>query len=174
MSNIFIGFLLIFLDFNINLGNSTIGLIPDFVGYIFLVKGIDDLVSQTVLFAKARSFSIGMGIYTGILYAMDLLGLNSQLGFLGIFLGVISSIISLYISYTIVSGVQEMETSRGIELNGEKLRATWNYMAIFQIAVFITVVIPVLAAIFVIICFITAIIFLVQFNSSKNLYEATR
>ncbi len=29
MKNVFIGFLLIFLDFNLSLGNSKIGLIPD-------------------------------------------------------------------------------------------------------------------------------------------------
>lgn len=34
MRNIFIGFLFVFLDFNLSLGTSQIGLIPDFVGYI--------------------------------------------------------------------------------------------------------------------------------------------
>ncbi|MDF2838375.1 MAG: hypothetical protein K0S60_78 [Evtepia sp.] len=173
MRNIFIGFLLIFLDFNLNIGNSTIGFIPDFVGYFFLIKGIDELISQSTLFAKVRSLSIGMGIYTSILYAMDLLGLKMHLGWLGIVLGIVSSVISLYISYIVVSGVQEMETSHGIELNGEKLRSTWNYMAIFQIAAFISVIIPVLAIIFYIISFIAAITFLIQFNTSKNLYETT-
>lgn len=40
MSNIFVGLLLIFLDFDLNVGSSTIGLIPDFLGGIFLMDSV--------------------------------------------------------------------------------------------------------------------------------------
>jgi hypothetical protein len=34
MQSLFWGLFFIFLDFNVTLGNSVVGLIPDFVGYI--------------------------------------------------------------------------------------------------------------------------------------------
>ena len=40
MSSIFTGMLLVFLDFNINLGRSKIGLLPDFIGYIVMAGGL--------------------------------------------------------------------------------------------------------------------------------------
>jgi len=43
MSRIFTGFLFIFLDFNLNLGNSQIGLIPDFIGYIIMLGGLAEM-----------------------------------------------------------------------------------------------------------------------------------
>ena len=39
MQNIFLGMLFAFLDININRGRTTIGLMPEFVGYILMVKG---------------------------------------------------------------------------------------------------------------------------------------
>jgi hypothetical protein len=171
MSNIFTGFLFIFWDFHINLENFTIGLIPDFVGYIFLVKGITEMTSESTLFTKVRSASIGMGIYTGILYALDLFGMETQLGWLGVLLGVVSSIISLYISYTIVCGIQAIESFRAIDLNGNNLRSIWTYMVLIQIATYVALFIPVLAFILVIISVIITIIFLINFNTSKNLYH---
>lgn len=171
MRNIFIGFLLIFLDFNLNLGNCTIGLIPTFVGYIFLIKGLDEMKNESELFIKARPFAVGMCIYTSILYVGNLLGITANLGGIAILLGILNTIISLYISYNIVSGVQNIETMRNVELNGEKVYNTWKFMMIFQIAAYISLIIPVVAIICVIVSFIVAIIFLVEFNNSKKLYE---
>ena len=69
MRNIFSGFILIFLDFNLNLGNSTIGLIPDFIGYFVMIGGLDQMVGESTIFTKVRPFVVGMAVYTGILYS---------------------------------------------------------------------------------------------------------
>lgn len=171
MSNIFIGFLFIFLNFNLILNQGTLGLFPDFVGYILLVKGVIEMASESTLFMKVRSLCIGMGIYTGILYAFDLFGFKPQLGWIGILLGVVSTIVSLYISYVIVRGVQNMEDIRAIDLNGNKLRSTWNYLAVFQCAVYLFLILPFLAAILLVISAIVSVIFLIEFNASKTLYN---
>ena len=39
--------LLVFLDFSINLGRIRIGLIPDFIGYIIMVKGLSELSDES-------------------------------------------------------------------------------------------------------------------------------
>ena len=40
MSKIFIGLLLVFLDFNLTFDTVTIGLLPDFIGYFILIGGL--------------------------------------------------------------------------------------------------------------------------------------
>ncbi|QSX05684.1 hypothetical protein JYG23_13615 [Sedimentibacter sp. zth1] len=146
-------------------------MIPDFVGYIYLIKGLDEMINESELFNKPRPFAVGMCIYTSIMYVGSLFGIVAHLGWIGVILAIVSTIISLYISYIVVSGVRDIETKRNAELNGEKLQSTWNSMAIFQIATYISLLIPVLGVICVIVSFIIAIVFLVAFNTNKNLYE---
>lgn len=171
MGSIFIGCILIFLDFNLNLGNCNIGLLPDFIGYICMVNGLRELESESSNFQKVRPFATGMSIFTGILYAIDLFGISANLGWLSTILAIASMAILLYILYTIILGVQDIECTRTADLNSTKLKSTWKPMAVLQI---VTLLIPrpPVAVIFIIVWFILAIVFLVALNTTKNLYEA--
>ena len=172
MRNIFIGFLLIFLDFNLNLGSSTIGLIPDFVGYIILVKGLDELAAEGPSFTRIRPFAVGMGVYCGILYALDVFGLTASLGWIGVILGIAGLILSLYISHTVIEGVRETETKHDADLGSGRLKSTWTVMAVFQAACYAAMLLPALAIICIIVSLIAGIVFLVAMNDTKKRYEA--
>ena len=154
MNNIFIGFLLVFLNFNLNLGNSTIGLFPDFIGYIVMINGLAEMAEESQLFLKVKPYAAGMAVYTGILYFIDFLGVSPSLGAFSYILAIVSTIISLYISYCVIMGVKETEEKHNTELNGDSLKSTWNILAVFHIAVYITLLFPPLA----VICIIVAII----------------
>ncbi len=170
MKNIFIGFLLIFLDFNLNLGNSQIGLIPDFIGYIVMINGLSEVASESQLFMKVKPYATGMAIYSSVLYLMDLFGISASLGALSYFFAITSTFISLYISYYIVMGVKETEGKYNILLNGDKLKSTWTLLAVFNAVTFVALLIPAVAIVCIVVSFIVAICFLVDFNKSKNLY----
>ena len=77
MRNIFIGFILIFLDFNLTINNSQIGLIPDFIGYIIMINGLTEMADDSRLFLKSKPYAAGMAVYTGILYFADMFGISS-------------------------------------------------------------------------------------------------
>lgn len=172
MRNIFIGLLLVFLDFNLDLGASRIGLIPDFVGYIFIMKGLDELSGESEYFAKMKPFATGMLVYTSILYALDLFGLSlSPNAMFALILGLVSTVISLYISYNIVMGVSNMEMTQGRTLNAEQLYNMWKVMAILSVVIYVLMFIPALGLMAFIALLIVNIMFLVAFNKSKNLYE---
>lgn len=173
MRNIFIGFMLIFLDFNLNLGNSQIGLIPDFAGYIVMINGLREMADESPLFMKVKPYATGMAVYTAAVYAMDLFGISSSLGAFSYILAITSTIISLYISYYIVMGVIEMEGKYNTLMNGASLKSTWTVLAVFNILSFVSLVIPVLAVVFIIVAFIVAIVFLVSFHTAKRLYYET-
>jgi hypothetical protein len=170
MKNIFTGFILIFLDFNLNLGNSQIGLIPDFVGYIIMISGLVEMGRESELFIKVKPYASGMAIYTGILYLLDLLGISSSLGVLSYVLALTSIAVSLYISYNIVMGVIDIERKYNTLFNGSRLKSTWNLLAIFNVLTFVLSLIPAVAIICIILTFIVTICFLVDFNKSKILY----
>ena len=79
MSKIFVGLLLVFLDINFTFNTTTIGLLPDFIGYFILIGGLAEMAAVNSHFGKARPFAIAMAIYTLILYILDLIGLSAAL-----------------------------------------------------------------------------------------------
>jgi hypothetical protein len=170
MKNIFIGLLLIFLDFHLNLGNSKIGLLPDFIGYFILSSGLFDMAEESPLFLKVKPHATGMAIYSAILYFMDLVGFTAELGVFSYLLAILSTIVSLYISYHIVMGVKEMEENRNALFNAQSLKSTWTVLAVFSILSLLSLPIPALAIISILVTIVTAICFLVAFSRSKNLY----
>jgi uncharacterized protein involved in cysteine biosynthesis len=170
MKNIWIGLLLIFLDFSLNLNNVHIGLIPDFIGYLVMLGGLAELTEESPLFDKVRPFAVGMAVYTGILYALDLFGVSASLGYLSALLGIISTAVSLYITYDIVMGVREMEETYHADLNGDRLYSAWKLQAIFSLVSFFSLLLPLLALVFILAAFCAAVYFLVMFNRAKNRY----
>lgn len=172
MKKIFIGLLFVLLDFNLTVGSSVIGLIPDFVGGIFMLKGADELADKSDCLAKAHPWMIGYIVYSGVLYALDLLGFSASLGWLGVLLSVVGMVLMLCITYRIVQGVCEMENRFGAKLNGAELKAIWTPLAIVEVVGYIGVIVPIVLIICVAIAFILSIIFLVRFNTAKKLYEA--
>lgn len=170
MRNIFIGFLLVLLDFNLNLNQCSVDLLPDFVGYIILVNGFHELEQESSYFIKVRPYSIGMAVYTGILFVLDLFGASLNLSGLDFILGIIAIVALFYIAYCIVQGVKEMEASHGAFLNGDKLNSLWKWWAIFTAVAYVLMLIPSLSIVCTIISLISAIAFLIAINTSKNLY----
>jgi len=53
--HIFLGFLMVFLDINFTIDQHVIGLIPDFAGYILVIRGLDELSGESDYIPKARN-----------------------------------------------------------------------------------------------------------------------
>ncbi len=170
MKSIFTGLLFVVLNFNLNLGNSTIELLPDFIGYIILAGGLLELAGESLLFIKVRPYSIGMAVYTGITFVLNLLGMKGSLGYLDYILGILSLIALFYITYNIVQGIKETERSHGAFLNGERLDSIWRWWAAITAFTYLIFLLPGAAIISIIISAVMAICFLVSINTSKNLY----
>lgn len=170
MKNIFIGFLLVFLNFSLDFGNSRIGLIPDFLGYMVMINGLNEMAKESMLFEKIKPYVTGMAVYSGILYILDLIGFSMSFGIFSYGLAFISTVISLYISYNIVMGVLDTESKHSKPLNGDRLKSTWTLLAVVNIMTYVFLIIPVLSLMSIIAAFIIAILFLVEFNNSKKRY----
>lgn len=171
MNNIFYGLLFVFLDFDVIFGTSKVGLIPDFIGYILISAGLAELTAGNDRFSRARPFAIAMAVYTAILYGMDLLGITYYLiqpvPFL---LGLASTIVSLYVSYGIVTGVKDLEAALGQDLNSRPLYSMWTALAVLSLAIYLLYLIPGINLLCMIAGLVVGIAFIVLFSRTKNLY----
>ncbi len=174
MKNIFIGLLFVFLNFDLNLGSMKISLMPDFVGYLLMIKGFDELAKESEFFEKVRPWSVFMACYTGVIFVLDFLGGSNLYQNFSFLLGIFNICISLFILYQIVKGVIDIEQKYGIILEGEKLKSLWTIMAILNILTYILLMFTIFTLLLLIILLVVHIIFLVAFNNSKNLYYSER
>lgn len=171
MQNIFYGMLLIFIDVSFNVGSAKIGLIPDFLGYMLMIKGINEISSESDKFIKAKLYMKLMVVYTLCWYIGDLLGISNHINeLLSIVLGIIAMIVSLYIRYSIIAGIVDIEKKCKYNLNTQTLYSVWKAYAIFSILACVALLIPIVGFIIVIISAVINIYFLVAFDNSKNLY----
>lgn len=171
MNNIFVGMIWIFIDFNFDVGASRIGLIPDFIGYILMIKGLSELEGFSDQFVKIAPYVKGMLVYSGICYAMDLLGVSSRVGqIISYILALISTIISFYISYVIIKGVEDIEVSTAQDLNSAQLKSVWKLYAVISIIIYVVFIIPALNVVCILAGFIIAIYYLYVFNKTKKLF----
>ena len=173
MNKVFIGMIFVFLDFDLNIGNSKIGLIPDFIGYIYMYKGATELIIYSEKFENVCPIIAVMATYSVLTYVAGLMGLSVSLGIPVMYiLSLIATIISLIISNRIVKGVGDIEIATSSDLNYIKLYSTWKHLAAFSIATSVQFIIPTMF-IFIacaIISFIIGIYYLFVFNTSKKLY----
>ena len=169
MNRIFAGMVFIFIEFNININTSQIGLFPDFVGYIFMAQGLTELSQKSRRFSAALPFATVMAVLTGIDYVVKLMGLSAGTT-LGYFVWLAFTCISLYISYNIVMGIKEMEKTELRFLGAEGLFRWWMMLFIWSVVSFGLFLIPALWVVIAIAGFIFSLCYLLGFNSTRKLY----
>jgi len=133
LKKLFWGFFFIYLNFNLNFNQHSLNVLPDFWGYILLMKGMQELADESSLFEKARPFAAGMAVYTGVLWVGALLGIASEGGWIAEILNLVATVIGLYVSWVLIQGVLEVEGTRGADLNGERLLTLWKALVAVQI-----------------------------------------
>lgn len=170
MRNLFIGMIFVFLDFNLTFNSCVIGLIPDFIGYFFIMKGLQDLEGTSMHFNMVESLTKGMMVYTAITYAMDFLTLSARLGILAMVLGLFSMAGRLYVSYHVVLGVCDLEKESGYRMDSDVLLSRWKIMAILNVCSILFLMIPFVNLIFILVNFIFGVLYLAAFNKASNAY----
>lgn len=175
MSNIFTGLLFIMLDFNLNIGETIhIGLIPDFIGYIILVKGLKELQSESENFRNLIPFANKAKVFAIIVYVYDIVP-KSGLDIVTLALGLAMLFCNAYVSYNLIAGVKDLEIMYNCDMFSSKLMLYWKIGIICNLIG--SVGIPAFG-IFVIgaiiIGFIINIVFLVTFSNAKDRYFTYR
>ena len=138
MLKIFIGYLFIFIDFDI--GGFDIA--SDFIGFILIYLGINEY-PDVVSFRKSTPFMLAMLVKSLVftILAVFFKEDNTTLSLISAALIIPSAIVSLCYLYYIIKGFGELEEKTGLDLNYQKLFRLWNKRKFVEIldAVFIVI-----------------------------------
>ena len=171
MDRLFWGFFFLILNFSFNFNGASLGLLPDWVGFILLYLGCGELLGESELFQKPRPFCVGLGIYTGVLWLMSLFGLGADLGILSWLLGLVSVCLNLYVTMLIVDAIANVEMRRNYDLCAAYLKKVWKVWAVCAVAAQLLVILPVLALVCVLVAAITGIVFLVAIHGTRKAWR---
>lgn len=178
MSGIFWGFFFVFLNFNLTFNGHVVNLLPTFVGYWILVRSMEALSGESELFGALRPFAVGMTVYTAILWVGDLLAITSS-GPVSMLLGLLSTLVSLYIAWGVSRAVEDMERARGADLGAAGVRGAWIALAAGEALALLANAVAMLglgAVVLGILGLVVALVgivwYLVALWSSKTRYEA--
>lgn len=132
MKKLFWGFFFICLNFNLTFNGHQLNILPDFVGYILLIRGMGELAAESAFFERARPFAAGMAVYAAILWIGALLGVTSD-GWIASLLELATTVLALYISWLLIRGVLEMEERKAADWGGKPLLGRWKLLLCVQI-----------------------------------------
>ena len=181
MKKIVFGFLLLFLDFNLNFGRISVNVLPEFVGYYLLLQGTNEMKQVSPRFEVPRPLMVGMILYTAILWGLNLLG--GSLGLLGTVLGVIALAVHFYIAWVLVRALRELEESCGADLYGAVLQKRWKTLlglnVVLQVLRLLGMVVPadavgMVAVAVVLADIVWAFLFVLGWNRAANLWAAVQ
>ena len=125
MSRLFWGLVFVGLNFDITLGSAAIGLLPDFVGWFLLMKGMEELAGENRHFDHGRHWAFGLMLLSVILYVADLLKLSSGATVMLWLVGLLYFGVGMYTLYQMIRGIRQMEADRNWDLQGGKLKDLW-------------------------------------------------
>ena len=105
MDKLFFGFLLIFINFNLTIKGHTLNILPDWAGYCLIYSGLNDLSDKGEHFPLAKPWCLGMAVYTGAVWLLEIFMGDTKLGIISWVLNIVATLVSFYVSYLILQGI---------------------------------------------------------------------
>ena len=171
MNELFVGLLLIFLDIDLDMGGNAFDVLPDFVGYLLMTRGLDALHGESRFFQKARPLAMGLMIYSAVLYFVNAMAATVYDQFVSFCLGLLAMAADVLLTSWIVAGVRDVETLRNRDLEGEKLGSMWRYAAVIRCITYFCSWLPLVGQIGAIAALVMHVCFLAAFYHTKKCYE---
>lgn len=132
MTGFFWGFLLVFLDFSLNVSGHEIGLLPDFLGFLLLFRSALPMTGRSLCFSQLARLSRSMILFSAGLYLLDLLGITASLIILGPVLSLCCSIGGLFAALHFTRAIFDLQSMHNMDLSAQALRNAWNALALCQ------------------------------------------
>ncbi|MBQ7802019.1 MAG: hypothetical protein IJ375_06830 [Oscillospiraceae bacterium] len=171
MNRLFWGLFFMTLDFHLNLGSVRLGLLPDFVGYCLLMKGMEELAEESKYFNRGRHWAFGLTLLHGILYGADLLDLDSGSTVLLWFAALAGFGAGMYLLYQMIAGIRQMEENHRWDLQGEKLKTMWMIETVMGVISHLLSWMPLVSAFAALAGTVTAICLLAAMYGTRKRYR---
>ena len=174
MQQVFWGILFLFLNVNLTFGSVTIGLFPDFVGYLLLLQGARTLAGRIARFSRLEPLCVGGAAYTGVLYLLNLFGVSTGLGWVAYLAALGEFVLGILAGARVVGGMEDAERAYGCSFAAAELRQAWQLSSIVGAVSCLLVpwIVPVLSIPAMLANFVCAILFLYALYRSKQLFVA--
>lgn len=125
MIRLFWGLFFVLLDYKVTIGTAVIEILPDFLGYYLLMKGMESLAGESRSFDLGRHWAFAMSLLSGVLFLAELMNPETvtKIWLWGLELGAL--MVGLGIVKMIVKGLEQM--GKG---GTEVLRSIWLILAL--------------------------------------------
>ncbi|HHY82823.1 MAG TPA: hypothetical protein GX505_09120 [Clostridiales bacterium] len=164
--NFYWGFLFVMIDFRIN----GFDILPDLIGYAFFVAGLNLLLERNNHFSQARTFNIIMLILSIFsIYerpAENTGGFNIHIDFIGLLTGIAALIFSLLAMYHLFMGIKQLAEeydASDISAESEQRWKQFLYLQLAGFGVFLLILLPPLALVYLIVMLVISIALTVKF-----------
>ena len=117
MIRLFWGLFFTLLDHKVTVGRAVIEVLPDFVGFFLLMKGMEALADKSVAFDRGRHMAFVMSLFTGVLFLTDLMHPDTRMQVWLWCLQLCALIIGLCVLKMVVAGLRQMEQSGAETVN---------------------------------------------------------
>lgn len=132
MGKLFWGFFFIYINLTFTVNGHVLNFLPPFVGYLLLLRGMGELDGESGHFRAARPLALVMTVYTALFWLGNLLGVTESGGWLRTALALLALAASLYVSWSVIQGVRDLEDRQGRDLNGAAMGRAWRVLAVTQ------------------------------------------
>lgn len=173
MNRLFWGLFLCLLDYDIKVGSMVIGLLPDFLGFFLMMKGLQQLAGENRFFGRGQHMAFGLMIPAVILYAADLLdpGVMARVVLYGVQLVVL--VVQLVLIRVIITGLLHLERDRNVQLKGSFLKSIWSILIVICPLCALVYWIPMVGDICYFASAVVSLLFLAAFwDSRKAFYKS--
>ena len=174
MNRLVLGMLFVFLDIPLELGSATLELLPDFAGYLLMMKGLRELALDSAVFQRGETVALVMAVIHGIHWLMDFFAGSVQADLYAWLVGLAVTVLDLVLTYWVVKGVEDMERRNHWQLQGRKLRSMWLIQLVLTILCALLNWLPLVGTVCVIASFVVAVCFLVAMNDTRKRYYQSK
>ena len=122
MTAFIIGFIFLYTDISIQVTEiTTLGLIPDFIGWFLIYRGLCLLSHMSPKFSRVKTVSLICGFLAIIAWLLDIFGVTK---FFGVFslplLGALCAA-GLIVTYRIIEGLDDIENDTNADLKAKEM-----------------------------------------------------
>lgn len=170
MNHLFWGLSLVLLDVNLTLGTASFELLPDFLGFFLMMKGMEQLAGENRCFDRGRHLAFGLSVAFVIFYVSNLIELETGAQIVMWVLGLAALIAQLILLKQVVEGIRQMELAHGWDLRSQGIRAVWKILAVLSPLCHLLNWVPLVGSFCWTAALLTGVLFLAAFHESRRRY----
>ena len=169
MMKLFWGFTLILLDVPLELGSASIEVLPDFLGYFLLMRGMEPFLDEERFFARGRHAAFGLMLLSIVLWIAALTDPQTKTA-IAIWGGTLAAeTVGLVLLHGTAREICGLERKKQWDLHGERIRSMVPVVMTMQIICKLLDWIPVVGRIALLAGAVTSCCFLAAFwNTSRR------